>query len=87
LFDPARLMAEQAAPRLAKKVGLRIKKSRQKPHINNKGGYQVVDDRNNVVAGRDFDMTAKNVIEFLFEGGLIWHRYGKWIDGRAVYFQ
>jgi hypothetical protein len=48
----------------AKKADYRCLKSRGQRHINNKGGYQLVDACNNVVAGVDFDLTATDVAEF-----------------------
>ena len=48
----------------AKKADYRCCKARGKEHLNNKGGYQLVDTCNNVVAGVDFGLTATDVVEF-----------------------
>ena len=52
------------ARRDAKKAGLRITKARGRCHLNNCGGYQLLDERNNVVAGADFTLNAQDVIEY-----------------------
>jgi hypothetical protein len=52
------------ARRWARKADYRAVKARGKQHINNRGGYQLVDDCNNVVAGVNFDLTATEVVEF-----------------------
>ena len=49
--------------RAAKKAGLRVSKSMQQPHANNLGGFQILDS-NGVVAGFDFDLNVKDVVEF-----------------------
>jgi hypothetical protein len=53
------------ARRWARKADYRCFKTRGKQHFNNRGGYQLVDDDcNTVVAGRNFGMSAKDVVEF-----------------------
>jgi hypothetical protein len=39
-------------------------KARGKQHTNNRGGYQLVDAFNNVVAGVNFELSAAEVVEF-----------------------
>jgi len=48
----------------ASKADYRAVKARGQQHINNRGGYQLVDDCNTVVAGLDFDLAPKDVVEF-----------------------
>jgi hypothetical protein len=56
--------SEFQARRSASKAGLRCIKARGKQHINQRGGYQLVDERTNVVvAGLDFDLSADEVVE------------------------
>lgn len=57
--------ADARARRAAKRCGLRVCKSRQQRHFNNFGGYQLIDDRNFVVAGANFELNADDVVEFL----------------------
>lgn len=54
------------ARRAAKRVGLRIAKTRwRKGTIDNMGGYQILDLYSNCVfAGYRFDMSAEEVIEY-----------------------
>jgi hypothetical protein len=47
----------------ARKAGLRCVKARGKWHFNNRGGYQLVDERNCVFDGLDFDLSATQVVE------------------------
>jgi hypothetical protein len=63
LVMPKRFTDAQAR-RWARKADYRAVKARGKQHINNRGGYQLVDDCNNVVAGVDFDLNATEVVEF-----------------------
>ena len=60
---------ERKARRIAKKHDCYITKSRERSqHMNNKGGFQIVGYYNNtVIAGRDYDMTLEQVIEFFRE--------------------
>jgi hypothetical protein len=52
----------------ARRVGLAARKSRQHLHLNNEGGYMLVDPAKNVcVAGERFEFTAEDVIEFCRE--------------------
>lgn len=54
------------ARRVARRHGCRITKSRQRFHINNLGGFQVVDRyRNEVIAGSNYDCTPEEIIESL----------------------
>lgn len=58
-------MSDSQARRIARKTGLRCIKARGKQHINQRGGYQLVDERTNVVvAGLNFDLSADEVVEF-----------------------
>jgi hypothetical protein len=59
-----KLTLEARARRLAKRVGLRAAKSRDRSqHLNNKGGFMLVDPLyNTVINGADYDMTAEQVI-------------------------
>ncbi len=45
--------------RAAKSVGLRAHKARGQEHLNNLGGYQLVDDRNVVVGGSNFGFPTR----------------------------
>jgi hypothetical protein len=60
-------ITDSMARRAAKKVELRITTSRQRQHINNSGGYQLLDENNIVVGGVDFDLTTERVVEFVHE--------------------
>jgi hypothetical protein len=53
--------------RLARSGGYRLERSRERTyHTNNRGGYQLVDSyRNEVIAGCDYGLTAKDVSEIL----------------------
>jgi hypothetical protein len=61
------------ARRAAKGCNLRACKSRQQRHFNNFGGYQLIDDRNNVVAGVNFELNADDVLVFCQQ----WAQRGK----------
>jgi hypothetical protein len=63
LVMPKRFTDAQAR-RWARKADYRAVKARGKQHINNRGGYQLADDCNNVVAGVNFDLNATEVVEF-----------------------
>jgi hypothetical protein len=50
----------------AARQGYRITKSRTAEHLNNLGGYMIVDrDRNWVVAGERYDLTLDDVAAWL----------------------
>lgn len=50
----------------AKRVGLRIEKSRGAPHSNNRGGLQLVDvERNIVIAGVDYDLSLESAAHLI----------------------
>jgi hypothetical protein len=49
----------------ARRNDLSIHKSRQQLHCNNHGGYQIVDARNTVVAGLNYELTLDDVETFL----------------------
>jgi hypothetical protein len=52
----------------AKRVGLRARKSRQSIHLDNLGGYMLINPYfNTVVVGVRFDMSAQDVIEYCDE--------------------
>jgi hypothetical protein len=59
--------ADARARRAARKCGLRVCKSRQQRHMNNYGGYQLIDGRNCVVAGVNFELNADDVVELCKE--------------------
>ncbi len=67
----ARIHTTDAQARYAaRKMGLRICKSRDRClHTNNHGGYQLIDTYNNVVAGRDFDLSAEDVVTYAWDAG------------------
>jgi hypothetical protein len=64
LLEMPKQCTDAQARRWARKADYRCFKARGKQHINNRGGYQLVDDCNNVVAGVDFDLNATEVVEF-----------------------
>jgi hypothetical protein len=64
LLKMPKQFTDAQARRWARKADYRAVKARGKQHINNQGGYQLVDDCNNVVAGVNFDLTATEVVEF-----------------------
>jgi hypothetical protein len=55
---------DSKARKAAKKAGLRITKSREKRHINQRGEYQLTDSRNIVVNGAKFELTAAAAIDY-----------------------
>jgi hypothetical protein len=62
------MYSESAARRAAAKAGYRVCKSRERSqHSNNKGGLQLIDDRNMVILGWDFDSTPNEIISYLRE--------------------
>jgi len=56
--------SDYKARRAAKKAGMRICKARGRRYLDNYGGYQILDDRNDVVAGVDFGLNAQDVVEY-----------------------
>ena len=54
---------ENRARRAARKVGLIAKKSRRHDLSINEGGFQLIDERNCLVAGSSFDLSSQEVIE------------------------
>ena len=62
--DGYKYASDSVARKAAKKAELRLKKARGYPHFNNLGGYQIIDARNIVVAGRDFDLSTYDVVEY-----------------------
>lgn len=48
----------------ARRKGLRIEKSRQQIHINNRGGLQLISG-NTVIAGVDYDLDLADADNFL----------------------
>jgi hypothetical protein len=48
--------------RVAKAAGLSVCKARGHEHGNNKGGYQLINDRGNIVEGPDFGLSADDVL-------------------------
>jgi hypothetical protein len=64
-LDPASVAR---ARRAAQALGWRVEKSRQRyRHHNNRGGLQILDRRNIVINGVNYDMTPKEVVEFCGE--------------------
>ena len=62
-------VVENRLRRWAKRLGFRIEKSRARAlHLNNRGLYQLIDDRNTVVEGVDYDATLDQ-IEFALQKG------------------
>ena len=60
----ADLAMDALARRAAKRAGLLARKTRwRKGYVENRGGFQLLDDRNRIVAGEQFDLTAEDVIE------------------------
>lgn len=58
-------MTIQQARRVAAKTGFRVSKSRDRQwHCNNHQELQLIDDRNVVVLGVDFDASPEDVVEF-----------------------
>ena len=55
---------EAKARRVARSVGLVAKKSRSMESIDNLRGFMLINDRNYVVAGSRFDMSAQDIIDF-----------------------
>jgi hypothetical protein len=51
--------------RLAHKHGYQLLKSRSYKHDNDRGLYQLVDDRNTVVEGVNFDATVEQIAYYL----------------------
>jgi hypothetical protein len=57
------------ARRVAKRAGFRVCKSRERSqHWNNRGQLQLIDDRNCVVLGVQFDASPEEVVEFCRAG-------------------
>ncbi len=53
---------ENKVRRWAKRLGYRVEKSRARAlHINNRGLYQLIDDRNTVVEGVDYDASLDQI--------------------------
>jgi hypothetical protein len=61
-LDPA---AVAQARRVAASMGWRVEKSREcYQHHNNQGALQILDRRNTVINGMNYDMTPQDVINF-----------------------
>jgi hypothetical protein len=57
-------MTDATARYWARRAGWRCAKARGRQHINNKGGYMIVDGwTNNVVYGVNFDLSSTDVVE------------------------
>lgn len=56
---------ESNTRRLAKRRGYSVYKSRQQEHSNNRGAFQLVDWRNTVVLGVDYDASLSEIAEYL----------------------
>jgi hypothetical protein len=69
--------SDSRARQAARKAGLRCVKSRQQEHINQRGGYQLLDESANVVvAGLDFDLSADEVVAIALDEMQKDHRRG-----------
>jgi len=70
-------ISESTVRAQAKRRGFRVTKSRHPEHLNNCGGYMLVDvGSNTVVAGGRYELTLEDVSALLREDG------GPWIDSR-----
>lgn len=57
-------VSDSRARRAAKRAGLTVRKSRRHQSLDNFGGYMLVDpERNLVVAGSRFELTAQEVVD------------------------
>jgi hypothetical protein len=56
---------EQRVRRLAGRHGYRVSKARGPQHMNNRGLFCLVDDRNYVVLGRDYDASLDEIEAYL----------------------
>ncbi len=64
-LDPA---AVARARRVAASMGWRVEKSRERyQHHDNQGALQILDQRNIVINGMNYDMTPQDVIDFCQE--------------------
>ena len=63
------VVSESRARRAARRVGLVTKKSRWRKHsIDNRGEFMLLDaNRNAVVAGEKFDLSAEDILAFCAE--------------------
>lgn len=60
--DTTDKVRENRARRWAKRLGCRLIRSRARLlHINNRGLYQLIDDRNIVIAGESFDCSLDDI--------------------------
>ncbi len=64
LLEMPKQYTDAQARSWARKSDYHCFNSRGKQHINNRSGYQLVDDCNNVIAGANFDLSATEVVEF-----------------------
>lgn len=59
------MITVQQARRVAKRAGFRVCKSRDRSqHWNNRGQLQLINDRNCVVLGVNFESSPEEVVEF-----------------------
>lgn len=59
-------ITERAMRHLAARHGMKISKSRQQEHLNNKGGYRLIDVRTNTIEnGVDFELTLSEIYNWL----------------------
>ncbi len=62
---------EARVRRAAKRLGWRIEKSRARNlHSNNRGLYQLIDDRNTVIGGVDYDATLDSIAHWIEQESL-----------------
>jgi hypothetical protein len=59
----------QKARRAAAQLGFRVEKARGGIHINNLGELQLVNERNVVILGGNYDATPEEVVEFCQKQG------------------
>jgi hypothetical protein len=63
MFSITENARDHRARRAAKRVGLMARKSRWRVNsIDNYGGFQLINERNWIVRGERFDLTAEDVI-------------------------
>ena len=65
-LSDSKAAVESRARRLARKLDMRVEKSRVRNlHSNNKGLYQLIDWRNNVVLCCDYEVKLADLVKFL----------------------
>jgi hypothetical protein len=70
MTDVTEKALDSRARRAARRCGLHATKSRwRRNSIDNFGGFALVDERNCIVAGAHFDMSAEDVIDYCVQEG------------------